>query len=81
MAQQFKILVADPIAEKGIELLKAEPSFSVQVKLGLKAEADYAEVARDAHAIIVRSGVKVTAKAVGAVADAVIPDGEDKPKD
>lgn len=66
MAQQFKILVADPIAEKGIELLKAEPSFSVEVKLGLKAEADFAEAAKDAHAIIVRSGVKVTAKVIEA---------------
>ena len=50
MAQQFKILVADPIAEKGIELLKAEPSFSVEVKLGLKAEADFAGIGAAAGA-------------------------------
>jgi len=66
MAPQYKILVADPISEKGIELLKAEPSFTVEVKLGLKAEADFAEAAKDAHAIIVRSGVKVTAKVIEA---------------
>jgi hypothetical protein len=35
----------------------------------------------DAAITVVATGVKVTAKAVGAVADAVIPDGEDKPKD
>ena len=35
----------------------------------------------DAAVTVVATGVKVTAKAVGAVADAVIPDGEDKPKD
>lgn len=63
---QFKILVADPISEKGIDLLKAEPSFSVEVKLGLKQEADFAEAAKDADAIIVRSGVKVTAKVIEA---------------
>lgn len=63
-----KILVADPISEKGIELLKAEPSFEVEVKLGLKAESDFAEAAKGCHAIIVRSGVKVTAKVIEAAA-------------
>jgi hypothetical protein len=33
----------------------------------------------DAAVSVVATGVKVTAKAVGAVADAVIPDGDDKP--
>jgi hypothetical protein len=33
----------------------------------------------DAAVTVVATGVKVTAKAVGAVADAVIPDGDDKP--
>jgi len=61
-----KILVADPISEKGIELLKSVPSFDVEVKLGLKAEADFAAAAADADAIIVRSGVKVTAKVMEA---------------
>lgn len=32
----------------------------------------------DAAVSVVATGVKVTAKAVGAVADAVIPDGDDK---
>ncbi|MFC7411404.1 NF038104 family lipoprotein [Hydrogenophaga atypica] len=35
----------------------------------------------DAAVTVVATGVKVTAKAVGAVADAVIPDGDDKPED
>ena len=34
----------------------------------------------DAAVSVVATGVKITAKAVGAVADAVIPDGDDKPK-
>ena len=66
MAQKLNILVADPISETGIELLKKEPSFSVEVNLGLKAEADFAEAAKNAHAIIVRSGVKVTARVIEA---------------
>ena len=65
---KLKILVADPISEKGIELLKGVPSFDVEVKLGLKAEADFAAAAKDASAIIVRSGVKVTAKVIEAAA-------------
>lgn len=63
---KHKILVADPISEKGIDLLKAVPSFDVEVKLGLKKEEDFAAAARDASAIIVRSGVKVTAKVIEA---------------
>jgi D-3-phosphoglycerate dehydrogenase / 2-oxoglutarate reductase len=62
----YKILVADPISEKGIELLKSEPSFEVVVNLGLKQESDFAEAAADVDAIIVRSGVKVTAKVIEA---------------
>ncbi|MCW0219231.1 MAG: phosphoglycerate dehydrogenase [Prosthecobacter sp.] len=69
MAQQFKILIAgnnDPISSKGIDLLKAEPSFSVEVNMNLKAEDAMVEASRDAHAIIVRSGAKVTAKVIEA---------------
>jgi hypothetical protein len=35
----------------------------------------------DAAVSVVATGVKVTAKTVGAVADAVIPDGDDEKKD
>lgn len=66
---QFKILIAgnnDPISSIGIDLLKAEPSFSVEVNMNLKAEDDMVEASRDADAIIVRSGAKVTAKVIAA---------------
>ena len=63
---KYKILVADPISDKGIELLKSVPSFDVEVNLKLKAEADFVAAAKDASAIIVRSGVKVTAKVIEA---------------
>lgn len=69
MAQKFKILIAgnnDPISSKGIDLLKAEPSFSVEVNMNLKAEEAMIEASRDAHAIIVRSGAKVTSKVIDA---------------
>ena len=63
---KLQILVADPIADKGIEALKAVPSFDVVVNLGLKKEEDFAAAVKNAHAIIVRSGVKVTAKVMEA---------------
>ena len=66
---KHKILVADPISQTGIDLLKAESSFEVEVKLGLK-ETEFCEAAKGMSAIIVRSGVKVTAKVLEA-ADAL----------
>ena len=66
---KFKILIAgnnDPISSKGIDLLKAESSFEVVVNMALKEEAAMIEASRDAHAIIVRSGAKVTAKVLEA---------------
>lgn len=66
---KFKILIAgnnDPISSKGIDMLKAEPSFDVVVNMNLKLEPDMIEASRDAHAIIVRSGAKVTAKVIEA---------------
>jgi D-3-phosphoglycerate dehydrogenase len=63
---KFHILVADPISQTGIDLLQAEPSFEVVVNLGLKKESDFCEAAKDAHAIVVRSGVKVTGKVMEA---------------
>lgn len=66
---KFKILIAgnnDPISSKGIDFLKAEPSFSVEVRMDLKPEDAFIEAARDADAIIVRSGAKVTAKVMEA---------------
>jgi len=62
---QHKILVADPISQTGIDLLKAEPSFDVSVMLGLK-EPEFCEAAKGMSAIVVRSGVKVTAKVIEA---------------
>src|ERR1700761_7863205 len=68
---KHKILVADPISQTGIDLLKAEPSFEVVVNLGLSGkgkekEAEFSKAAKDVSAIIVRSGAQVTAKVLDA---------------
>jgi D-3-phosphoglycerate dehydrogenase len=57
----MKILVADNISERALELLQAERSFAV-VNLPGKAGASLADEIRDAEALIVRSATKVTAQ-------------------
>ena len=60
-----KVLVADPIAEKGIEELRAADGIEVDVKLGL-SEDELIQLAPEYAAIIVRSGVKITAPVIEA---------------
>jgi D-3-phosphoglycerate dehydrogenase / 2-oxoglutarate reductase len=61
----YRILVADPISERGIEALRAESSFEVEVKVGLD-EAGLVEAMDGVHGLIVRSGVQVTARVIEA---------------
>jgi D-3-phosphoglycerate dehydrogenase len=56
----LKILVADKLAEEGLEFLKSS-GISFDVKIGL-TEADLATAVAGYDALIVRSGAKVTAK-------------------
>jgi D-3-phosphoglycerate dehydrogenase / 2-oxoglutarate reductase len=60
-----KVLVADPISPKGVELLENGGQLLVQVKTGLK-EADLVAIAADFSAIVVRSQTKITAKVIEA---------------
>ena len=56
----MRILVADKLAEEGLEILKAE-GMEFDVKVGLKEDELAAEVGKY-DALIVRSGAKATAK-------------------
>ena len=58
-----KILIADKIAQQGIDLLSAD--HDVEVKTGL-SEDDLCHAIRDAQALIVRSQTQVTAKVLAA---------------
>lgn len=60
-----KVLVADPIAERGIELLQEAEGIEVDVKLGL-SEEELIELSPNYEGIIVRSGVKITAPVIEA---------------
>ncbi|MEQ8763175.1 MAG: phosphoglycerate dehydrogenase [Planctomycetota bacterium] len=57
----MKIAVLDKIGQPGLEILRAEPSFEVLERVGLRPEEILAQVG-DWDAIVVRSGVKITAE-------------------
>ncbi|MCG3150501.1 MAG: D-3-phosphoglycerate dehydrogenase [Verrucomicrobiae bacterium] len=61
----MKILVSDPISDKGVELLRANPAFQVDVNTGLKEDA-LLQIIGDYDALIVRSQTKVNAKVIAA---------------
>ncbi|MEM1296799.1 MAG: NAD(P)-dependent oxidoreductase, partial [Verrucomicrobiota bacterium] len=61
----FKILVADSISEKGIDILKADPQLEVDVKIGL-SEDELVEIAGDYSGIVVRSKAKITPRVLDA---------------
>jgi D-3-phosphoglycerate dehydrogenase len=59
----FKILVSDPLADEGLEILRKE--FQVDVKTELPEE-DLAKIIGEYDALLVRSGTDVTARVIEA---------------
>src|SRR5580693_1053001 len=62
---KHKVLVADSISPKGVELLENGGQLLVTVKTGLK-ENDLLAIAAEYSAIVVRSQTKITAKVIDA---------------
>ena len=60
-----KVLIADPIAQRGIEELSRDDSLDVVVRTGL-SENELVDLIADFSALIVRSETKVTAKVLAA---------------
>lgn len=58
-----RVLVLDPLAQEGLDILQRAPGFEVEVRPGLSGEALRAALA-EADGAIVRSGVKITADAL-----------------
>ncbi len=56
----FRILVLDPIAQEGFDLLNAEKGFEYEVRTGMKGE-ELRKSLNEFDGAIVRSGVKITA--------------------
>ena len=59
----FRILVLDPIAQEGFDLLNAEKNFEYEVRTGLKGE-ELRKSLSEFDGAIVRSGVKITAQSL-----------------
>lgn len=59
----YRILVLDPIAQEGFDMLNAEPGFEYEVRTGLKGE-ELRKSLNEFDGAIVRSGVKITAESL-----------------
>jgi D-3-phosphoglycerate dehydrogenase len=55
----YRVLVSDPISEKGVDALRNGPGIAVDVNTGLKPE-ELLEIIGDYHGLVVRSQTKVT---------------------
>ncbi len=60
---KYRILVLDPIAQEGFDLLTAESNFEYEVRTGLKG-AELQKSLNEFDGAIVRSGVKITAESL-----------------
>jgi D-3-phosphoglycerate dehydrogenase / 2-oxoglutarate reductase len=61
MTTLLKVLVADPISQRGIEELRRQSRIHVDVSTGL-TESQLLQIISDVHGLIVRSQTKVTAE-------------------
>ena len=55
----YRVLVSDPISEKGVEALRSTPEIAVDVKTGLKPE-ELLAIIGEYHGLVIRSQTKVT---------------------
>ena len=58
---KFRVLIADDLSPRAVEILTAHPEISVEVKTGLKG-AQLEAALQGVHALAVRSATKVTAE-------------------
>jgi D-3-phosphoglycerate dehydrogenase / 2-oxoglutarate reductase len=65
MTAAVRVLVSDPVSEEGLDVLRRNPRFSVEVKTGL-APKDLLAAVKDCEALLVRSETKVTAEVFAA---------------
>lgn len=65
----MKVLICDPVAQKGISLLQQRPEFEVVVLPKRLTEAELVPIVGDVSAMVVRSETKVTKKVIEAAAN------------
>lgn len=62
---EYRVLVSDPISDRGVEVLSAHPEIEADVQTGL-SEAELIQIIGDYQGLIVRSQTKVTAAVLAA---------------
>src|SRR5262245_55310218 len=67
MADLFRVLVADDLSSRGVEILKASKKIQVDVKVGLKP-AELLPIIGQYEGLVVRSATKVTPEILEAAA-------------
>jgi len=60
----YRVLVSDSLSEQGLAVLRRGKDLEVDYRPGLN-EADLAAAVKGAHALVIRSGSKVTARVLG----------------
>src|SRR5262245_35658437 len=65
MAESFRVLIADDLSPRGVELLRAGKGIEVDVKVGLKP-AELLQIVGGYQGLVVRSATKVTAEVLEA---------------
>jgi len=61
----YRVLIADKLAEQGLDIFRAESEIAIDLRQGLKP-AELAEVIPPYHGLVVRSGTRATAEAIAA---------------
>src|SRR5262252_5203646 len=64
----FRVLIADDLSPRAVEILQACPEVQAEVKTGLKG-ASLMEALAGVHGLAVRSATKVTAEVLDAARD------------
>jgi D-3-phosphoglycerate dehydrogenase len=63
MADNFRVLLSDSLAEPGLDVLRRQPRISFDVRTGLKP-AELAGIISPYHALIIRSATRVTREVI-----------------
>src|SRR4051794_19735316 len=68
MAEKHRVLIADDLSSRAVDILSKEPSISVEVKTGLKGP-ELIQALKGVEGLAVRSATKVTAEVLAAAPD------------
>jgi D-3-phosphoglycerate dehydrogenase len=68
MSKKYRVLIADDLSPRAVEILSSHPDVQVEVKTGLKG-AELVKALKGVHGLAVRSATKVTAEVLESAPD------------